>query len=89
MFPSGFELVNFYNFTANQSNSGRRRGPTVARSVVLEAVNVDPGSGELPAFLGQVIFNSYVHGDILSYPYLAEEAISLTCGLIMFKFVVF
>ena len=83
MFPSGFELVNFCNFTANQSNSGRRRGPTVARSVVLEAVNVDPGSGELPAFLGQVIFNSYVH------PYLAEEAISLTCGLIMFKFVVF
>ncbi|KAG2631833.1 hypothetical protein PVAP13_2NG049200 [Panicum virgatum] len=40
---------------ANQSNSGRRRGPTVARSVVLEAVNVDPGSGELPAFLGQIL----------------------------------
>ncbi|PUZ68515.1 hypothetical protein GQ55_2G034600 [Panicum hallii var. hallii] len=40
---------------ANQSNSGRRRGPTMARSVVLEAVNVDPGSSELPAFVAQVI----------------------------------
>jgi hypothetical protein len=38
---------------ANQSNSGRRRGPTMARSVVLEAVNVDPGSSELPAFVAQ------------------------------------
>jgi len=61
MFPSGFELVNFYNFTANQSNSGRRRGPTMARSVVLEAVNVDPASSELPAFVAQVILNSYGH----------------------------
>lgn len=49
-----------YNFTADASNSGRRRGPTVARSVVLEAVNVDPGSSELPAFLAQVIVNSYM-----------------------------
>ncbi|CAO1948996.1 unnamed protein product [Urochloa humidicola] len=40
---------------ANTSNSGRRRGPTVARSVVLEAVNVDPGSSELPAFLAQIL----------------------------------
>lgn len=48
-------------FTANASNSGRRRGPTVARSVVLEAVNVDPGSSELPAFVAQVILNSCVH----------------------------
>jgi len=61
MFPSGFELVNFCNFTANQSNSGRRRGPTMARSVVLEAVNVDPASSELPAFVAQVILNSYGH----------------------------
>ncbi|RLM87148.1 large proline-rich protein bag6-A isoform X1 [Panicum miliaceum] len=40
---------------ANQSNSGRRRGPTMARSVVLEAVNVDPGSSELPAFVAQIL----------------------------------
>lgn len=40
---------------ANTSNSGRRRGPTVARSVVLEAVNVDPGSSELPAFVAQIL----------------------------------
>ncbi|KAK8458945.1 hypothetical protein SEVIR_2G047700v4 [Setaria viridis] len=40
---------------ANASNSGRRRGPTVARSVVLEAVNVDPGSSELPAFVAQIL----------------------------------
>ncbi|KAF8714161.1 hypothetical protein HU200_028172 [Digitaria exilis] len=40
---------------ADASNSGRRRGPTVARSVVLEAVNVDPGSSELPAFLAQIL----------------------------------
>ncbi|KAJ1287658.1 hypothetical protein BS78_02G027900 [Paspalum vaginatum] len=40
---------------ANASNSGRRRGPTVARSVVLEAVNVDSGSGELPTFVAQIL----------------------------------
>jgi len=40
---------------ANTSNSGRRHGPTVARSVVLEAVNVDPGSSELPAFVAQIL----------------------------------
>jgi len=40
---------------ANQSNSGRRRGPTMARSVVLEAVNVDPASSELPAFVAQIL----------------------------------
>ncbi|XP_062194868.1 ubiquitin-like domain-containing protein CIP73 isoform X2 [Phragmites australis] len=40
---------------ANTSNSGRRRGPTVARSIVLEAVNVDHGSSELPAFAAQII----------------------------------
>ncbi|CAN6209408.1 unnamed protein product [Urochloa humidicola] len=40
---------------ANASNSGRRRGPTVARSVVLEAVNVDPASSELPAFVAQIL----------------------------------
>ncbi|CAL5066935.1 unnamed protein product [Urochloa decumbens] len=40
---------------ANTSNSGRRRGPTVARSVVLEAINVDPGSSELPAVVAQIL----------------------------------
>ncbi|WVZ61794.1 hypothetical protein U9M48_011611 [Paspalum notatum var. saurae] len=39
----------------NTSNSGRRRGPTVARSVVLEAVNVDTGNSELPAFVAQIL----------------------------------
>jgi len=33
----------------------------MARSVVLEAVNVDPASSELPAFVAQVILNSYGH----------------------------
>lgn len=39
---------------ANASNSGRR-GPPMPRSVVLEAVNVDPGSSELPAFVAQIL----------------------------------
>lgn len=81
--------VNCYNFTGNTSNSGRRRGPTVARSVVLEAVNVDPGSSELPAFVAQVRVISYMHRGILSHPSFAEEPISLTCSLTMFKFVLF
>ncbi|ONM12575.1 Ubiquitin-like superfamily protein [Zea mays] len=46
------ELLSAY---PNTSNSGRRHGPTVARSVVLEAVNVDPGSSELPAFVAQIL----------------------------------
>jgi hypothetical protein len=32
------------NLTAAASNSARRHGPTVARSIVLEAVNLDQGS---------------------------------------------
>ncbi|XP_062191859.1 ubiquitin-like domain-containing protein CIP73 isoform X6 [Phragmites australis] len=40
---------------ANTSNSGSHRSPTVARSIVLEAVNVDRGSSELPAFAAQII----------------------------------
>ena len=39
----------------------------MARSVVLEAVNVDPGSSELPAFVAQVRVN-FLHALRRSVP---------------------
>ncbi|TVU42404.1 hypothetical protein EJB05_08807 [Eragrostis curvula] len=38
---------------ANTSDSGRRRGPTVARSIVVEAVNMDHGPSEVPGFAAE------------------------------------
>lgn len=58
----------------------------MARSVVLEAVNVDPGSSELPAFVAQVRIIFYMHC-VLSHRSFAEKSISLTYNLIVFKLV--
>ncbi|KAK3121522.1 hypothetical protein QOZ80_8BG0655230 [Eleusine coracana subsp. coracana] len=39
---------------ANTSESGRRRGPTVARSIVVEAINVDHGASELQGVAAEI-----------------------------------
>jgi hypothetical protein len=59
MSPSGCYLLtlNYYNLTANISDSGRHHGPTVARSIVLEAVNVDNGASELPGVAAEVFLH--------------------------------